>query len=71
MDDRVDGAHESTAEEIEPVRQKMLPAKQAEHLEVCGIKLCRILPQLYNWNLDFSYRVPETIFREKNTSFFI
>lgn len=34
-------------------------------MDVCSIKLCRILSQLYNWDIERSYRVPGVIVPEK------
>lgn len=39
-------------------------------MEVCSLRLCRILADLYAWDLDASYRVPGTIIQRKNIAMF-
>ena len=39
-------------------------------MEVGSLRLCRILADLYAWDLDASYRVPGTIIQRKNIAMF-
>lgn len=39
-------------------------------LEISSNKLCRILAELHNWNLKYSYRVPGTIRKEPDSILF-
>jgi hypothetical protein len=34
-------------------------------MEVCSMKLCRLLAAAYKWNVDCSYRVPGIIIRQQ------
>ena len=42
----------------------------SKSMEVCSLRLCRILADLYAWDLDASYRVPGTIIQRKNIAMF-
>ena len=39
-------------------------------MEVCSIKLCRIIADLHGWNIASSYRVPGTAFPERHAAVF-
>ena len=39
-------------------------------MEVSSYKLCRIIANLYNWDLSRSYRVPGRVFPEKKIAIF-
>jgi len=39
-------------------------------MEVCSMKLCRIIAGLHHWDLDRSYRVPGKIHTEHNVAIF-
>ena len=39
-------------------------------MEVCSIKLCRIIAKLHQWDLSRSYRVPGMIYPEKKAAIF-
>ena len=42
----------------------------SKSMEVSSLRLCRILADLYKWNLDASYRVPGTIIQKSNIAIF-
>ena len=44
--------------------------KGAGGLEVSSMRLCQIIAQLHHWNANRSYRVPGTVFIEKEVAIF-
>lgn len=41
-----------------------------DRMEVCSMRLCRIIADLHHWNLKRSYRVPGKIFTGQNVAVF-
>lgn len=39
-------------------------------VEICSIKLCRIIADLHGWDITSSYRVPGTAYPERNAAVF-
>lgn len=39
-------------------------------MEVCSLKLCRLIADLHSWDIDRSYRVPGSLLREENVVIF-
>lgn len=44
--------------------------KGAGGLEVCSMRLCQIIARLHHWDTNRSYRVPGTIYHEKEVAIF-
>lgn len=39
-------------------------------MEVCSLKLCQIISELYHWDPDYSYRVPGFILNDHTAAIF-
>ncbi len=39
-------------------------------MEVCSLKLCQIISKLYNWDPDYSYRVPGFVLKDHSAAIF-